>query len=140
MSHHDNITRIKAVYNALEDLKDEVVFVGGATVSLYADRRTEETRPTDDIDVIIELGAHKDYAAIDERLRKLGFVNDQESGVICRYIVKGITVDVMPAHDRTLGFLFPHGVTPNRQVNIISSTSSPLHRKSSVFAAGSRDS
>lgn len=35
MSHQTNISRIKAVYNALEDLRDQVVFVGGATVSLF---------------------------------------------------------------------------------------------------------
>jgi hypothetical protein len=51
MSHQENITRIRAVRNALGDLKDDVVFVGGATVSLYTDRRTEDVRPTDDIDV-----------------------------------------------------------------------------------------
>jgi hypothetical protein len=33
MSHRENITRIKAVYLALEELGPEVVFVGGATVS-----------------------------------------------------------------------------------------------------------
>ncbi len=38
MSHQTNITRIRAVSNALGDLRDQVVFVGGATVSLYADR------------------------------------------------------------------------------------------------------
>ena len=54
MSHQENITRIRAVRNALGDLKDDVVFVGGATVSLYTDRRTEDVRPTDDIDVVIE--------------------------------------------------------------------------------------
>lgn len=37
MSHHINLTRIKGVANALSDLKDEIAFVGGATVSLYAD-------------------------------------------------------------------------------------------------------
>ena len=93
MSHQENITRIRAVRNALGDLKDDVVFVGGATVSLYTDRRTEDVRPTDDIDVVIEILAYKDYAAIDERLRKLGFVNDQESRVICRYKIHGIIVD-----------------------------------------------
>jgi hypothetical protein len=66
MSHHENITRIKAVYNALGDLREDVVFVGGATVSLYADRKTAEARPTDDVDVLIELWAHKDYSVIDE--------------------------------------------------------------------------
>lgn len=35
MKHtHENIVRIKAVYNLLGDLKDKVVFVGGATVYL----------------------------------------------------------------------------------------------------------
>ena len=84
MSHQENITRIKAVNNALGNLKEAVVFVGGATVSLYAERRTEDVRPTDDIDVVIELLAYKDYSDIDERLRNVGFVNDQESGIICR--------------------------------------------------------
>lgn len=46
MNHHKNIVRIKAVYNSLEDLKDKVVFVGGATISLYSDMETFEVRPT----------------------------------------------------------------------------------------------
>jgi len=104
MSHQENITRIRAVRNALGELKEDVVFVGGATVSLYTDRRTEDVRPTDDIDVVIELWAHKDYALIEERLRSLGFVNDQESEVICRYTIQGITVDIMPTYKEALGF------------------------------------
>lgn len=48
MSLHQNIIRIKAVYNALEELENDVVFVGGATVALYADRPASEVRPTDD--------------------------------------------------------------------------------------------
>lgn len=104
MSHRDNITRIKAVYDALEELADEVVFVGGATVSLYTDRPTAEVRPTDDIDILVELTHYSDYAAIEEKLRQKGFVNDVGSGVICRYTVKGITVDVMPTSGDILGF------------------------------------
>lgn len=34
MAYQTNITRIKAVANALKEIKDEVVFIGGATVSL----------------------------------------------------------------------------------------------------------
>jgi hypothetical protein len=37
-------------------------------------------------------------------LRNKGFVNDIESGVICRYIIYGITVDVMPTSEEILGF------------------------------------
>lgn len=45
MSNSTNITRIKAVNNALGILKDKVVFVGGATVSLYPDRSFLLTKP-----------------------------------------------------------------------------------------------
>ena len=37
-------------------------------------------------------------------MRKLGFVNDQTSGIICRYTVKGLIVDVMPTKSDILGF------------------------------------
>lgn len=104
MSHQQNITRIKAVYDALEELAEEVVFIGGATVSLYTDRPASETRPTEDVDILIELLNYKDYAAIEEKLRKKGFVNDVESGVICRYIINGIIVDIMPTSEEILGF------------------------------------
>lgn len=104
MSHQTNLLRIKAVHDALGSLRDDVVFVGGGTVSLYADRMAEEVRPTDDIDILIELWAHKDYAAIEEQLRKIGFANDQESGIICRYKIHGITVDIMATGEDVLGF------------------------------------
>jgi hypothetical protein len=100
----ESITRIKVVYNALEELANEVVFVGGATVSLYADRPSGEARPTDDVDILVELLHYRNYADIEERLRSKGFTNDTESGVICRYRVQGIIVDVMPTGKNTLGF------------------------------------
>lgn len=104
MSHQTNITRIRAVYNALGDLRNDVVFVGGATVSLYADQRAEEVRPTEDIDVVVEIMTHRDFSQLDERLRNLGFKNDQDSGIICRYIINGLIVDIMPIHDEAIGF------------------------------------
>ncbi len=55
MSHQLNIVRLKAVYNALADLSEKAVFTGGATISLYPDRPVLEVRPTNDVDVIIEL-------------------------------------------------------------------------------------
>jgi predicted nucleotidyltransferase len=103
---HENLTRIKAVCRALEGLKQEYVFVGGATVSLYATNTAlaAEIRPTDDVDVIVELATYKGYAELDERLRDLGFKNDIESGVIRRYIVQGIIVDMMPTEPSVIGF------------------------------------
>ena len=115
MSHHINITRIKAVYHALGELKDKVVFVGGATVSLYADAVSEEIRPTEDIDIVVEIWARNDYYKIDERLRQLGFVNDQTSGIICRYAVNGLIVDVMPTQGAFLD-LQTDGISPDSRM------------------------
>ncbi|MBX9782771.1 MAG: hypothetical protein K2X48_05670 [Chitinophagaceae bacterium] len=95
---------MKAVYHALGNLAGEVVFVGGATVALYAERPYSDARPTDDVDIPIELTHYKGYAAIEAQLRKKGFENDTESRVICRYKIQGITVDVMPTSDAVLGF------------------------------------
>ncbi|MCF8341518.1 MAG: hypothetical protein K9I82_11120 [Chitinophagaceae bacterium] len=64
MSHHTNIVSIKAVANLLNLIKEEFVFVGGATVSLYGDETRGEARPTEDVDVIIELAAYTGYAAL----------------------------------------------------------------------------
>jgi hypothetical protein len=77
MSHSNNITRIKAVSNALGELKNDVVFVGGATISLYADRRFFETRVTDDVDVIVEILNYNGRAAPEEKLRSLGFAHQK---------------------------------------------------------------
>jgi predicted nucleotidyltransferase len=86
--------------------------VGGATISLYPDRPVLEVRPTDDIDVIIEILNYVDRAKLEERLRSIGFSHDIESGVICRYKIQGIIVDIMPTNDPSIGFTniwYPEG-------------------------------
>lgn len=103
---HENLVRIKAVHEVLKGLEDDYVFVGGATVSLYATDSSlaTEIRPTDDVDIVVELASYKGYADLDERLRNLGFSNDVASGVICRYRIQGIIVDVMPTDPSIIGF------------------------------------
>ncbi|MES1197680.1 MAG: hypothetical protein ABUL41_00195 [Chitinophagaceae bacterium] len=71
---------------------------------MYTTRPAGEVRPTNDVDILIELIQYKDYALIEEKLRAKGFVNDTESGVICRYIIQGIIVDIMPTEESILGF------------------------------------
>ena len=104
MSDNQNITRIKVVYSALAELASEVVFVGGATVSLYKDRIVSESRVTDDVDIVVEIAAYKEFSEIEEKLRGKGFSNDTTSKVVCRYIVKGVVVDIMPTKIDILGF------------------------------------
>ena len=104
MSHTENITRIEAVYNALGDIKNKVVFVGGATVSLYADRQAAEIRPTDDVDILVEISSRSEYAALEQQLRDIGFENDKTAMFIGRYTLPGIVIDVMPTDEEILGF------------------------------------
>ena len=121
MSNHNNIVRIKAIAGLMDQLHEDVVFVGGATVSLYADLKATESRPTDDVDIIIELASYHKYVVLDERLRDAGFVNDTASGVICRYQIQGITVDIMPTHPEAIGFSnkwYPAGLKESITVNI----------------------
>lgn len=89
---------------ALGELRNDIVFVGGATVSLYADRMAEEIRPTDDVDILVELWSVRDYAAFEEKLRHLGFTNDTTAKFAGRYIIEGVIVDLMPISEDILGF------------------------------------
>ncbi len=44
------------VAEALQDLKDNMVFVGGAVVSLYTDDpAADDIRPTQDVDIAIHI-------------------------------------------------------------------------------------
>jgi hypothetical protein len=95
-----NIEMLERAAVALGDLVEhEVVFVGGATVGLWAtDQATAEFRPTDDVDVIVEVTSRSAYYRFEDRLRALGFVNDDEAGVICRFRheAQALVLDVMP--------------------------------------------
>ena len=49
-----NIQAVQLVAAGLQDLRDQVVFVGGAVVSLYAnDPGADVPRPTSDIDLVM---------------------------------------------------------------------------------------
>ena len=104
MSHQDNIKKIKTVFDTLEELQDQVVFVGGATVSLYDQTEALEVRETKDVDVIIEITKYSEQGGFEEQLRAKGFVDDVKSPVRGRFKIKGIIVDVMPTSDLHMGF------------------------------------
>ncbi len=126
VSYNSSISRIKVVANALAELSEKTVFVGGATVSLYAtDSTARESRTTDDVDVVVEIVSYADYALFEEKLRAVGFSNDTESRVICRYKIQGIIVDIMPIDDSVLGFSnvwYKEGMTNAIEINILETT------------------
>lgn len=52
----DKLEAIKQVAESLGELKDSVVFVGGAVIGLYVDDpAAEDIRPTKDVDITAEI-------------------------------------------------------------------------------------
>jgi len=97
---------LQQVALGLGDLREDMVFVGGAVTELYADDpAASDIRPTIDVDCVVELGTQKAYYELEKDLRKRKFANDITQGApICRWIYDGIIVDIMPIDSDILGF------------------------------------
>lgn len=102
-----NSELLELAVSALGELVDQVVFVGGATVGLWiTDPAAPPVRPTDDVDVVVEVTTRTEFYDFEAKLRKAGFREDQESGVICRWSHPdtGLVLDAMPSRADILGF------------------------------------
>jgi predicted nucleotidyltransferase len=101
-----NVEMLVAAARAFGDLRDEVVFVGGAIVDLLVtDPAAPRPRFTDDVDVVVEVTTQVEWYALGERLRTLGFREDRREGApLCRWLTGELAVDVMPGIEKVLGF------------------------------------
>jgi hypothetical protein len=102
-----SVTLLELAARHLGPLASEVVFVGGATVELWiSDEAAPDVRPTIDVDVIVDVATRGALARFEERLRAIGFREDQASGVICRWLRPGseLVLDVMPTDPSVFGF------------------------------------
>ena len=87
---------IEKVAFALGELNKEVVFVGGAVVSLYVtDTFADEFRPTKDIDITFRIVSFAKLERLREELVSKGFKQNIFEDVICRFQFEDILVDVM---------------------------------------------
>lgn len=99
-----NIGIVAEVAEALGELKKDIVFVGGAIVSLYTDDpAADEIRPTKDIDMTLNIVNLNHWQQINEKLASLGFHPDPYGHAICSFKYKDIPVDIMAAEDGPLG-------------------------------------
>ena len=101
-----NVARVEVVAEALGDLCEELVFVGGCAASLLIDAPSAPpTRVTYDVDVIAEVAALSGYYALERRFTERGFAKDMSKGApICRWRVQDVEVDLMPTDESILGF------------------------------------
>ncbi len=99
-----NLAVVAEVAEALRDIKQDMVFVGGAVISLYTDDpAADEVRPTEDIDLVLHIVNLSHWEQLQGKLAKLGFHPDPFGESICSYKYRGISVDIMPAEDGPFG-------------------------------------
>ncbi len=104
-----NLPQLRRIAEALGDLREQLVFVGGSVAGLMlTDPLAEGVRATMDVDAIVEAGRAAFYR-LDEELAGRGFACDVSSDVICRWRHResGLLFDLMPVDDEVLGFSNP---------------------------------
>jgi hypothetical protein len=102
-----NVELLELAAAALSDLLAEVVFVGGATVELWiTDPGAPPVRPTQDVDVVVEVTTRSAFHEFEAKLRARGLTEDQKNGIIRRWHHRGsgLILDAMPARAGILGF------------------------------------
>jgi len=98
-----NLGVVAEIAQALGDLNESVVFVGGAVVSIYADDpAADKVRPTQDVDLTLKL---LDFSQqeLDAKLAERGFHPDIQGHAICTYKYDDIAVDIMASTDSMRG-------------------------------------
>ncbi len=112
---------METVAEALGDLCDELVFVGGCAAGLlYTSPTAPPPRVTYDVDLVAEVAAIPAYHALEARLLAHGLSRDtSEDAPICRWCIGDVQVDVMPTDERVLGF-------SNRWYPLVITTASTL--------------
>ncbi len=114
--HDPNVQMLEVVAAKLgPGMLSRLVFVGGSIAGLLiTDPLLPAIRPTDDIDLVVQVAGRPGFYALEDELRDLGFVNDvSPQAPICRWRCAGITVDVVPSEKEVLGFAnrwYPLGV------------------------------
>ena len=100
---HPNLELLKRVAKEISPLIDNVVFVGGATTTLYINKvdHADQARGTVDVDMILNANRLTFYK-IEEILRMLGFKHDQNTTY--RFLKDDLIVDIMPIEGSVLGF------------------------------------
>lgn len=101
-----NLPHLCLIAEALGDLCESLVFVGGSVAGLLVtDPLADSVRATHDVDAVIaaEMAA---YYHFEEALSARGFRQDAQSDIICRWVheVSGLLFDLMPVQVDVLGF------------------------------------
>lgn len=104
---NEQVQMLEKAAKLLAALNQKIVFIGGATISLYLDEISAvDTRPTKDVDCVINVTTRTKYYLLEEQLRQIGLEQDQGK-IICRWQYQELILDIMPADTSILGFSNP---------------------------------
>lgn len=101
-----NLPDLRRIAEALGELREQVVFVGGAVAGLLVtDPLADSVRATRDVDAVVNAN-RATFHRIEEAVAQCGFARDVSSEVICRWVHKasGVLFDLMPVQPEVLGF------------------------------------
>lgn len=106
-----NLPILLLAADALGELKDQFVFVGGCAAGLLlTDPAAVDIRPTTDVDVVVELASRTAYRQLGFELERRGFKPDETAPAICAWRYRKapsgpqVKLDIMPTDPSILGF------------------------------------
>lgn len=99
-----NLKVVEKVALALEEINDDVIYVGGAVVSLYVtDKGAEQPRPTKDIDISVQISSYAQMDQLRERLASKKIYPASSETVMYRYTYEDVLIDFIPFEETPLG-------------------------------------
>ena len=99
-----NLKIVEKVASALEEINEEVLYVGGAVVSLYiTDEGAEQSRPTKDIDISVQISSYSEMDVLREKLESKNIYPASTETILYRYALQDILIDFIPFEDTPLG-------------------------------------
>jgi hypothetical protein len=104
---NEQVQMLEKAAKLLAALDTKVVFIGGATISLYLDEVSAfDARPTNDVDCVVEITSLSEYYLLSTKLREIGLEEDK-NGPLCRWRYQELIIDIMPTEPAVLGFSNP---------------------------------
>jgi hypothetical protein len=100
----DNAAMLRTVAEAMGDLRELVVFLGGVVLPhLLADALSGSVRSAKDVDCIADFDKKADLFAFEDALWENGF-KKITNGAVCQWLLGRIRIDVLPADPEVLTF------------------------------------
>ena len=101
-----NVAKVELIAQALGELREQLVFVGGCAVGLLlTDPTAAPPRVTYDVDLVAQVATLHGYHQLEAEFSRRGFVRDMSADApICRWRYQRLEVDLMPTDPDVLGF------------------------------------